>query len=191
MFEWKRHSQEHTDVPDCSELLAFIDLRAQAAEATVLDKRSKGNHPPPNKAKPLPALAASTKETGGSCIACKGEKHPLYSCSKFRSMSHDEMTSLLRQYGHCLNCLRHGHFVKDCKSLHHCKVCQRPHHLLLHIDKPRPEQTDTPVHYGCGYNSVKATERWIDCYTRSTAPVKIKCLLTVLHEHLSCIGRSR
>ena len=26
MFEWQRHSQEHTDVPDCSELLAFIDL---------------------------------------------------------------------------------------------------------------------------------------------------------------------
>ena len=113
----------------------------------MLNKRSKSNHPPPNKTKPLPALAASAKETGSSCIACQGEKHPLYSCSKFRLMSHDEMTSLLRQHGHCLNCLRHSHFVKDCKSLHHCKVCQRPHHSLLHIDKPRPERTDTPVNH--------------------------------------------
>ena len=112
----------------------------------MLDKRSKGNYPPPNnKAKPIPTLAASTKEAEGSCIACKGEKHPLYSCSKFRSMSHNEMTSLLRQHGHCLNCLRHGHFVKDYKSLHHCKVCQRPHHSLLHFDKLRPEWTDTSV----------------------------------------------
>ena len=78
---------------------------------------------------------------------CKGEKHPLYLCSKFRSMSHDRIISLLRQHGHCLNCLSHGHSVKDCKSLHHCKVCQRPHHSLVHIDKPRPEHTDTPINH--------------------------------------------
>ena len=27
-FEWQRHSQEHTEVPDCHMLLSFIDLRA-------------------------------------------------------------------------------------------------------------------------------------------------------------------
>ena len=77
MFEWQRHSQEHNDVPDCDELLAFIDLRAQAAVATVPDKKSRGSHlPPSNKAKPLPALAVSTKKAEGSYIVCKGEKHP-------------------------------------------------------------------------------------------------------------------
>ena len=39
MFEWQRHSQEHNDVPDCEKLLEFIDLRAQAAEATVVEKK--------------------------------------------------------------------------------------------------------------------------------------------------------
>ena len=112
MFEWQRHSQEHNDVPDCDELLAFFYLRAQAAEATVPDKKTKGNHPPSgNEDKPFPVLAANTKEAEDRCIACKGEKHPLYSCSKFRSMSHDEIISLLKQHGHCRNYLRRGHFV--------------------------------------------------------------------------------
>ena len=71
MFEWQRHSQEHTDVPNCDKLLEFIDLIAQAAKATIIDKKPRGNHPPPsNKAKPVPAFAASTKEAEGSCIGC-------------------------------------------------------------------------------------------------------------------------
>ena len=128
MFEWQHHSQEHNDVPDCDELLGFINLRAQAAEPTVIDKKPKGNHPPPhNTAKPLPFLAANAKEAEGNCIGCKGKKHPLYSCStcKFRSMSHDEMIALLKLHSHCLNCLCPGHFVRDCKSVHHCKVCHK------------------------------------------------------------------
>ena len=58
----------------------------------------------------------------------------MYTCPKFRSMSHDDMIALLKSNDHCLNCLRPGHYVKDCKSLHHCKVCQKPHHSLLHVD---------------------------------------------------------
>ena len=50
-----------------------------------------------------------------------------------------------------MNCLKPGHFVKQCKSLHHCKVCQKPHHTLLHIDNPSnqsafsPESTAAPI----------------------------------------------
>jgi len=114
------------------------------------------HHPPPsNKAKPVPTFVASTKEAEGSCIGCKGEKHPLYSCSKFRSMSHDEMIALLKLHSHCLNCLRPGHFVKDCKSLHHCKVCQRPHHLLLHVEKPpSADHTDVSANHASGFSRV-------------------------------------
>ena len=61
MFEWQRHSQEHSEVPDCDVLLSFIGLRAQAAEATVPDKKHKSNHPPSKanlikEAWPLPQL---------------------------------------------------------------------------------------------------------------------------------------
>ena len=124
MFEWQRHSQEHTDVPDYQELLDFLNLRAQASEAAPEKKRA---------AKPIHSLVFHTQQPD-SCIACGQEKHLLYVCTKFRSLSHAEKIDLLRSKGYCLNCLRPGHFVKKCKSLNHCKHCQKPHHSLLHLD---------------------------------------------------------
>ena len=56
-------------------------------------------------------------------------------------MLHDDMVALLKTNGNYLNCLRHGHFVNDCKSLHHCK---RPHHTLLHVEV-KPESTSKPM----------------------------------------------
>ena len=45
------------------------------------------------------------------------------------------MLSVLKTNVFCISCLRHGHFVKSCRSLHKCRVCQKPHHTLLHIDE--------------------------------------------------------
>ena len=39
-----------------------------------------------------------------------------------------------RDYDLCMDCLRPGHFVKQCRSLHCCRKCQKPHHTLLHVD---------------------------------------------------------
>ena len=35
MFEWQKHSHDQADVPPYTELLAFIDHRAQASEAAL------------------------------------------------------------------------------------------------------------------------------------------------------------
>jgi len=69
-----------------------------------------------------------------NCIACGQEKHQLYMCNSFRSLSHNEKSKLLHSKHHCLNCLRPGHFAKKCKSLNRCKHCQRLHHTLLHTE---------------------------------------------------------
>ena len=44
--------------------------------------------------------------------------------------------SLVRDQGYCLNCLRPGHYVRQCQSHHKCKRCQWPHHSLLHLETP-------------------------------------------------------
>lgn len=120
-----KNSQDHTDVPDYQELLDFLNLRAQAAEASTEKKRVS---------KPINSMVASTTSTD-NCIACWAEKHQLYTCAKFRSLSHSQKMELLRSKNYCLNCLRPGHFVKKCRSLNHCKHCQWPHHTLLHQEK--------------------------------------------------------
>ena len=69
------------------------------------------------------------------CVVCQNEKHPLYVCPKFKSLSHDQKTSLLKDNNLCVNCLSGRHFVRQCKSMQKCHKCQKPHHTLLHVDK--------------------------------------------------------
>ena len=80
---------------------------------------------------------------------CKIDKHPLYVCSRFKSQPHDKMIAILRANDLCMNCLKSGHYVKQCKSLHRCQKCQKPHHTLLHVENkeppPPPPSTATNV----------------------------------------------
>ena len=85
-------------------------------------------------------LWSLTHPPSDTCLACEKEKHPLYVCTKFKSLPHANKLELLRAKNCCLNCLRPGHIAKKCKSLNHCKQCKRPHHTLLHMDSKRPEE---------------------------------------------------
>ena len=142
MFEWQRHSQTSPDVPHYKDLLEFIDLRAQASESSLSEagkKSYKTDSASSSKksfisTKPVASFAASA-DTSSNCMTCKSEKHPLYACPKFRSLSHDRKMSTLKDNGLCINCMRPGHFVRSCRSLHRCKVCQKPHHTLLHVEE--------------------------------------------------------
>ena len=69
--------------------------------------------------------------TDHSCIICK-ERHPLYVCGQFKSLSRDRKLSVLRSNNLCLNCLGPGHFARNCRSSNRCQKCQRLHHTLLH-----------------------------------------------------------
>ena len=125
MFEWQKYSQDSIDVPHYQRLLEFINLRAQASEASVSDHKrasrvedhsvKKGS----NAGKSITSFTASTvNSTGHNCVICKSHKHPLYACLQFKSLPHDEMVSTLKSHHLCMNCLRPGHFVKKCMSLH-------------------------------------------------------------------------
>ena len=148
MFEWQQHSQEHTDVPDYQILLDFLNLRAQAAEASS-DKKKHPAHEPSKSNKQVTSLTSNTMPTDSMC---KSEKYPLYSCSKFRSLLHADKIDLLKSNNHCLNCLHPGHFVKKCASLNHCKQRQRPHHIPCYMCTAGtrvvldPSQMQSPTH---------------------------------------------
>ena len=55
-------------------------------------------------------------------------------CPRFKNMAHENKFSTLKSHKLCLNCLRPGYFVRQCKSVHHCQKCQKPHHTLLHVE---------------------------------------------------------
>ena len=100
--------------------------------------------------KPITSFTASATPPSTNRILSNADKHPLYVCSRFKALSHEQMVSTLKLNNLCLNCLQPGHFVRQCKSLHRCKVCQKPHHTLLHVDTkevnaPSSDLTIKPV----------------------------------------------
>ena len=136
MFEWQRRSQDHADVLDYQELLYFLNLRTQAADASTDKKRAS---------KPVNSMVINATPSD-SCISCGTEKHQLSACTKFWSLSHSEKMELLRSKKYCLNCLCPGHFIKKYKSLNHCKHCQWPRHTVLFQEKEDTAATpDTPA----------------------------------------------
>ena len=135
-FEWRKFSHDLAEVPHYSKLLEFLNLRAQAAETSASDagKRYKSDANPVRKSKPI-ASFASTAEPLSNCVVCNVAKHPLYACQRFKAMAHGDKLFAAKAHKLCLNCLRPGHFIRQCKSMHRCQKCQKPHHSLLHVEE--------------------------------------------------------
>ena len=166
------------------ELLHFLDLRAQASETSGVKKTSRHEYPrrQPNKA--VSSFISTAGPADKNCVACKKEKHPLYVCSQFKALSHEEKMSVLRDNNLCRNCLQSGHFQRKCKSNHKCKVCQKPHHTLLHVESrdPAPE-TEARTDVTCSYAAAKlrANTLLMTCRVLIVAPdgssVEVRALL--------------
>ena len=77
------------------------------------------------------ATHLTTSSFAKGCQLCPGEKHPLYHCPKFKTMSLEERRSSLSTSNACFNCLKAGHKASQCQSSHRCKICQKQHHTLL------------------------------------------------------------
>ena len=135
MLDWEKHGQVATSVPHYQELLDFINLRAQASETstTKLPKGELKNNF--HAGKPLPSFVTTTDNSEMPvCVLCKPEKHLLFNCIKFKELPHEDKLSVLKTYNQCNNCLRAGHYARQCKSVHFCKNCRGQHHTLLHYD---------------------------------------------------------
>ena len=151
-FEWQKFSQDIAGVPHFERLLEFLDLRAQASESLPTNPRKnipRANDPPrKGVGKSIPSFAANAAEPHGShgdvCPVCKNPKHPLYTCAQFKALTHDQKMAVLKSHDFCINCLRPGHFVKQCSSTSRCRTCQKPHHTLMHIDKAVNTPEDPP-----------------------------------------------
>ena len=71
------------------------------------------------------------------------QKHPVYACQKFKGMTQEQMMISLKSNGLCMNCLRPGHFVRQCTSTQKCRKCQKPHHTLLHREEKKEQDQST------------------------------------------------
>ncbi|XP_077258579.1 uncharacterized protein LOC143895382 [Temnothorax americanus] len=66
---------------------------------------------------------------GQKCIVCK-ETHKLSNCTKFLEMSSQKRAECVRGAKLCFNCIRPGHYLKDCKA-GSCKQCSATALILI------------------------------------------------------------
>lgn len=52
------------------------------------------------------------------------------------------MVSMIRDNELCMNCLKPGHFSKQCGSNNRCRKCQKLHHTLIHSDARGSSQSE-------------------------------------------------
>ena len=85
--------------------------------------------------KQITSFTANTSESSPPvCCLCKTDKHFLFACPRFKALSHEQKRSTIKSNDFCINCLRPGHFVRQCRSTSRCRKCDKSHNTLLHIE---------------------------------------------------------
>lgn len=144
--KWEEHKSNLSTKPTLEEFYQFLRKRADLVEMLSAggssDKVDNNNVAKGfkhlNKSQKAFVATSSERVTAGqqqqrSCMVCGGE-HLIYYCNKFLSMSPaDRLQQIIKQKS-CINCLRSGHYVHQCKS-GPCNICRRKHNSLLHSDK--------------------------------------------------------
>ena len=141
-FEWQKSSQDIPGYPHYGKLLDFLDLRAQASEASSSNmKKSLSRIDDCLKRgvdKQITSFATNTSNVSNpSCSLCETEKHSLFTCPQFKTLTLVQRMSSVKSKDLCLNCLHPRHFVKQCQSTNHCCKCQKPHHTCCIVTKKR------------------------------------------------------
>jgi len=86
-------------------------------------------------------IASATNSNNLICLFCDAQDHYWPKCSRFLNLSPNLWYREAKKLHLCLNCLRKGHSLQQCKSTH-CKYCRMKHRSLLHLNRD-PSATST------------------------------------------------
>nr|CAI5835987.1 unnamed protein product [Callosobruchus analis] len=142
--EWEKYASHLSNKPNLKDIREFLKSRAGILEALEAkasqDRVGKGRQ------------AASTSKglvstTGSKCLACD-QNHSIQNCPAFQKLNVSQRYEKLKEKKACRNCLRLGHFSRQCRASR-CKRCSAKHNTLLHFEKTNssvPENSEqTPA----------------------------------------------
>ncbi|CAL8138428.1 unnamed protein product [Orchesella dallaii] len=140
--EWAR-TMKGTHPPTFKELQEFLQqhIRSLHARGSTSSKPTKGYNG--NDARTTSGSHHSSQQQS-TCKVCNGREHPLYQCHSFINMKIDDRISTIKKIGNCLNCLRHGHILRQCSSSSTCRKCGKQHHTMLHLNSNNEEDVQPP-----------------------------------------------
>lgn len=128
--ETRRAWRYHTADDDFPTLQGFLDFLLNRVDA-LTEVKSTIRKPDGKSQQSSKVLHVETTTT--PCIVCNVERHRLYECGRFKSMSLSDRRQLLKEKQRCFNCFGDNHTVYQCRSRKTCRICKRRHHTLVHL----------------------------------------------------------
>ncbi|GFS76995.1 uncharacterized protein TNCV_3756481 [Trichonephila clavipes] len=115
----------------------FISSKGKIREQNLFPKFKRNETYNHRGAKNISSVNLSSVKNV-KCFCCKSrEFHPLYSCSKFKSLSVSERVDFVKANHLCFKCFSPNCSVKTCCAKN-C-FCGKPHNRLIHFLKPDKE----------------------------------------------------
>ena len=153
---WVREVQKHRSKGVSSlnihDLANFVTCAAQEANDPVYSAllsgsgvSEGGSKKPPSKRHGVSFSTSvhSPVKQGVKCGLCHGD-HDLFGCNQFKGMKVADRRKYAADNKLCFNCLKAGHWSKDCKLERTCGIddCKQKHTKFLHPLGPRPAAKD-------------------------------------------------
>nr|XP_043068771.1 uncharacterized protein LOC122321876 [Drosophila bipectinata] len=119
--------------PTTNDLFKFLDTRCEEFELSQRQSNWDGKPKQQEKAKrPMHANAMLAVERG-TYVRGNTNEHHLAGSADFLALSVEQRRSMAKEKSVCFNCLRSGHFTRQCESKFNCRTCHGRHHTLLHV----------------------------------------------------------
>lgn len=131
--EWEQ-TQVTDGLPTLSEVKEFLKRKADILE--TLESKGSITHKSYNDSKKAHDIHKTSRSflsntTSTVCSFCNNSDHDISTCEEFLKLSVQERLSKVKDKKLCINCLRKGHFILNCRAKS-CRLCKRRHHTLLH-----------------------------------------------------------
>ncbi|KAF5302055.1 hypothetical protein FQR65_LT19138 [Abscondita terminalis] len=129
--EWEGRL-ESKDAPSLEDLKTFLSNKCHALEfSSFKEPGFKGKEAVVKDKKTV--VCGAFERDSKNCIYCD-KRHSVYQCYKFLKLNNNERVKAVEAKRACLNCLKSGHSITDCKTSR-CRRCDGNHHTLLHLEK--------------------------------------------------------
>ncbi|XP_073964467.1 uncharacterized protein [Choristoneura fumiferana] len=133
--EWEEHRNTIKDIPTLNEFQGFLKNRADLLETMAESQaQQRRRHSDVSHVRPKTFVAnqLTPPSFSRSCALCNN-KHAVYQCPIFKSLTVETRLQKANSLNLCLNCLRPRHPDKKCR-LGPCLQCSKWHNSLLHTD---------------------------------------------------------